>query len=164
MKKNLFNFLGHLCLSLVVLTGALLLSTEAVADSEERFVQVRITRLRAQPQMWATGVADVKYGDSLSVVESSDGWFKVKTAQGRTGFIHSSAVTPRRIVLSGKGDVNLMVDSGDVVLAGKGFSKEVEEEYRRTVGGSGFSDVDAMERVNIREAELRQFIAAGKLG
>jgi hypothetical protein len=46
-------------------------------------------------------------------------------------------------------------------LAGKGFSTEVEREYRG--GGPDYSMVDFMEQLVITDPELQQFVDEGRL-
>ena len=127
-------------------------------------VKVKDTKLRSAPKVWASGVADLKFGDTLQVVGTDASWFKVKTAKGQEGFIHPAAVTDRKIVLSSSKVASTKVDSADVVLAGKGFNQEIERAYARDNPGNNFKKVDQVGAVKISESEMRAFLKAGKLG
>jgi hypothetical protein len=62
----------------------------------------------------------------------------------------------RRILASGSG-----ATASELSLAGKGFSPELEAEYRK--GGLDYSIVDAMENTVIGKEELFEFISEGRL-
>lgn len=143
-------------------------SQTASTTRQKIFVQVENAKLRAQPQAWAKTVGDVRYGDELNVLENAGesgaaGWIKVQV-RSLSGFIHSSAITPRKVVLAGKsGGTRLGADSADIVLAGKGFNREVEGEYARSNPSLNFREVDKMERIAVADAEIINFVQMGKL-
>lgn len=143
----------------------------AAAVAEEAFVQVANAAVRSAPQHWASTIAPVRYGDSLTVLSSVGetkqgvpGWMRVKIG-AREGFIHRSAVSDRRVVIEGKrGGAVQETNSGDVVLAGKGFNSKVESTYASRGANVNFAAVNDMLRTNVSDAEVRSFVAAGKLG
>ena len=136
----------------------------ALADSSIVQVRVKESKLRSQPKFWASGTADLRYGDSLNVVGSEEGWLKVKTRGGASGFVHPTTVTDREIVISRSGSVPSAADRSDVVLAGKGFNREVEKEYAASNPALDFRSVDSMERYKVGSGELLSFLREGKLG
>jgi hypothetical protein len=139
-----------------------LFTTELSAES--RYVQVRKTALRSQPSMISPSVSTLKYGDTVELLESAqDSWLRVK-ASGRSGYLHVSATTSRKVVLQQR-DIRSAdsVSSSDVVLAGKGFSREVERAFAAKNGVS-LAAVDSIERNSVSSVEIAQFIASGKLG
>lgn len=135
------------------------------------YLQVKASKLRQSPQQWAAGIKDIKFGDKLTVLDKKSAWLKVKTLADDNelvteGFLHSSAVTGRKIVLSASADVLLdtKVDEQDVYLAGKGFNDEVVSTYSKGETQVNFAAVEAMRSQAKPESEaLFSFIEGGKL-
>lgn len=128
-------------------------------------VKVRAAKVRVEPKAWATAVTTLQYGDSIQAVSSADGWLKVRTAGGKQGYLHESAVTTKRILLSKKGvSGDGTADRADVVLAGKGFNRAVERDLAAQDSSLNFKGVDEMERLQVRDTELAAFMKAGQLG
>lgn len=136
-----------------------------LAESNQVYVKVRSTKLRSAPKHWATGVSALKYGDTLTKLEESDGWVKVKSGGGASGYLHQSALSDRKVVLKSSSKFQEAGgDSSDVILAGKGFSPEVEKNYAAGNSELDFRSVDEMERLRVGEQDLASFISSGKLG
>ena len=135
------------------------------------YVQVQSSKLRQAPQQWAPAVSDVSYGDRLTVLERQAYWLKVRTAEENQdsiaeGFLHSSAVTERKVVLSSSSEVllNTRVDEQDVYLAGKGFNDEVVTAHAKEEPEANYNGVDAMAKQPRPEGlSLLNFIELGKL-
>jgi uncharacterized protein YraI len=124
-------------------------------------VQVRETKLRKEPKFWAPAVATLKAGDAVSETERQGDWIR-GTARGASGWVHNSAVTTKTVVLTG-GSTTASTESrsGDVSLAGKGFTDQVEREYRKEKAG-GFEDLDRIPPP-VSDTELETFLREGKL-
>ena len=105
------------------------------------------------------------YGDRVTVGQRQAGWFEVTgTPSGATGWIHESALTPKRIVTgSGVDDARIGASGEEVALAGKGFSKEVEAEYKKQNAKLDYVWVDRMLLFKIPEAQLVEFLQQGGL-
>ncbi|NDC38247.1 MAG: SH3 domain-containing protein [Proteobacteria bacterium] len=148
------------------LISLLLPVPDAQADGDRAVVQVNIkeSKLRTQPKFWSSTVADLKYSESLTLLGSESGWLKVRTKSGAQGYLHSSAVTTKKIVLAGKASVGTQADAAEVALAGKGFSREVEREYALSNPELNFKAVNAIEQVRVSDQELLAFLREGKLG
>lgn len=133
------------------------------AVAETVWIQVRETKLRPQPLFYAPGGATLKYGDSATKLSEEKGWVQVKTTNA-TGYLPASSISRDTIVLAARDISKVHAETGEVVLAGKGFSKEVEKEYRSQDSGSRYDLVDQIERSNkIPTASLPQFIKNGGL-
>ena len=125
---------------------------------------VRESKLRAKPDFFTAASGDVRYGDRLDVVSTTGAWLLVKSG-GKQGHIHQSAVTDKKVVLKSKGGFGgAETDPNDVVLAGKGFSAEVERQFAAAHRNLDFSRVNSMERIRVSPNELSSFAAGGKLG
>lgn len=147
--------------------GALLLglaaSWAAQAHAEPVWVQVRESLLRSQPKFYAPSVGTVRYGEKLERVSESNGWIQAQ-AGGRTGYLPLSSVSQDQIVLSAADLSKVTADSAEVVMAGKGFSKEVEQRYRSETSGARYDLVDFVEQNGrVSSAQVRQFIKDGGL-
>ncbi|MCO6430685.1 MAG: SH3 domain-containing protein [Deltaproteobacteria bacterium] len=137
--------------------------TECAAQSESVSIKLRSARLRRSPQHWAPGSATLKLGDSLTLLEMKDGWAKVRTSSGAAGYVHETAISDKPIVLKASNRGSSGTSSDDVVLAGKGFNKEVEREFAAQNPNASFADVNRMEAISVRESDLVAFMKAGGL-
>jgi len=148
-----------LSLSLSV-ASLLLLVSIALAAPTPLYVKVRTTKLRAKPQQWAPAVSNLSYGDRLTLLSKEGAWKKVQFGN-RKGYIHDSALSERRIVLKASKSVS-GGDDRDVILAGKGFNKEVEKGYAAK-SGLNYAAVNAMEKITVSDSELATFAKTGQL-
>jgi hypothetical protein len=128
-------------------------------------VQVQDGKLRADPSFLGKIIGTVAYGDAVTVIRQQDPWLFVSTRTGKlTGWIHSSALTEKEIVLrAGDANVQKTASQREIALAGKGFNPEVEKEYKKRNPNLDFASIDRMERIVISDAEIRQFMKDGKL-
>ena len=142
---------------------AALLATGAWA-ANEMSVQVRDGQLRNRASFLGAVVGTVAYGDRVTVNQTQAGWCEVSLA-GKTGWIHESALTPKKVVLaSGTTDARVQsVGSEEVALAGKGFSKEVEAEYKKQNPKLDFTWVDWMGQQTVSNDRLVEFLKQGNL-
>ena len=142
---------------------AALLATGAWA-ANEMSVQVRDGQLRNRASFLGAVVGTVAYGDRVTVNQTQAGWCEVSIA-GKSGWIHESALTPKKVVLaSGTTDARVQsVGSEEVALAGKGFSKEVESEYKKQNPQLDFTWVDWMGQQTVSNDRLVEFLKQGNL-
>ena len=152
-------------LSLFLLSLALVQSAHAAGSQPSLYVQVRNTKLRQEAKFWSAQAASLDYGavvSPISAASTDKSWLKVKFGTIE-GYVHISAVTKRRIVLSGqKGPANQGVDQSSIVLAGKGFNNQVESKFG-AARGLDFSTVDEVEKLSVDGAEEALFVTEGKL-
>ncbi|MGD9973942.1 MAG: SH3 domain-containing protein [Desulfatirhabdiaceae bacterium] len=136
-----------------------------MTQNQTMSVQVQTGKLRADPSFLAKIIGSVAYGDSVTVNQNQDAWLFVSTQTGQlTGWIHSSALTEKKIVLrAGDADVQKTGGQREISLAGKGFNPEVEKEYRKRNPNLDFNWVDRMEKMVVSDKEIRQFMKEGKL-
>lgn len=147
---------------LILLTGAMGLEASA---RDRMSVQVREGQLREQPTFLGRVIATVEYGDRVGVQETRGPWVRV-SARDHEGWIHESALTRKRIVLAaGDEDVGPAAARDEIALAGKGFSAEVEREYRVQHRELNFPQVDRMEREwDLPVDRIMRFLREGGLG
>ena len=146
-----------------ILAGCLVLAASAAWAAQEMSVQVRDGQLRNRGSFLGTVVGTVAYGDRVTVNQTQAGWCEVSIA-GKTGWIHESALTPKKVVLaSGTADARAGASGEEVALAGKGFSKEVEAEYKKQNKNVDYTWVDWMGRQTVPSEQLVEFLKQGDL-
>ena len=128
----------------------------AQTGRNERFVAVQSTNLKATAGVFANNLAAISLGEAVTLISDNGRWSNVQYGN-LTGWIPSNELTSRRITSSG----SVGLSATEVALAGKGFTPELETEYRR--GGLDFSMVDYMERITIPSQDLQRFINEGRL-
>lgn len=150
-----------ICLGLVFL-----FSFSQTAQAQKTMsVQVKEAQLRAAPSHLGKIVAKTTYGAKVTVLETRGDWKKVslpgKTAQG---WLHGTALTGKTIVLkAGQNTVDSSVSRGEIALAGKGFSEEIESQYRRNNSNLDYAWIDQMEAMKVSPEQMQAFMTGGRL-
>jgi hypothetical protein len=126
-------------------------------------VQVKETPLRAAPNFLGKVLATVTYTEQVEVMSEKAGWSEVNViSSGQNGWIHSSALTSKTIILDpGVDDIERAASSNEIALAGKGFGPEVEAQYKHDNRDVNYAVVDKMEKVVVSEDKMRTFLEAG---
>ncbi len=126
-------------------------------------VRVLTAKVMKAPKFIGPASGDVSRGSQLKFEEAKGDWYRVSGAA--TGWIHKTNVTERQVTLSskpgGEGAGNASRD--EVELAGRGFTPQVEGEYRNKNPNLDFSHVDNIEKTSIDPGELEAFVNQGKL-
>ncbi len=123
-------------------------------------VAVRDGQVRQTPSFLGKIVGKAAYGQHVGVDGEQGDWFKVSLPGGATGWMHRSALTTEQLALSGGAGTASGVSGKEMALAGKGFSAQVEADYRRTHGGN-FAAINAMERISYSPTTLLAFLRKG---
>ena len=146
------------------LLGVLLLNTMAEAQ-KIMTVQVREGQLRATPSHFGKITAKTYYGDQVTVLEEKGDWKRVSVSNGKgQGWMHESALTGKRTVLTaGRSRAGTSVSQDEIALAGKGFSEEVEKEYRKNNANLDYAWINRMETIRISPRQLENFVEDGRL-
>ncbi|MFH0814451.1 MAG: SH3 domain-containing protein [Pseudomonadota bacterium] len=147
-----------LTFSLLCFTGLL-----AFAVGQLMSVQVKEGHLRSLPSFLGTIVGKLAYGDQVQVYEEKGTWAKVGlTGSSSQGWVHTSALTEKRIVLKpGAEDVEKSASSDELALAGKGFNANVEKEFKAKRTDVNYVWIDKMEKVVVSQAEMQKFLKDG---
>lgn len=126
------------------------------------------TKLRSQKRLFASGVADLREGDRLTLVRKDGAWLNVTWAGGSaaaTGWLHESDVSAKKDVrLSGAG-IREKYSVSEAEAARKGFNPQVEKAYRDQNPDleAAFAIVDRIQAVTVPDAEVESFLRAGGL-
>ncbi len=144
------------------LIGAILLIAAAGLAAQHLFVQVRDTRLRTGPSYLAAATASVAHGARLTVIGERGPWREVTTDGGERGWLHASALGRDRVRLQGgEQDAEVGADAEEIALAGKGFTEEVEREYRQGRRDVDYAWVDRMATWRVSPEEALAFLRDG---
>jgi hypothetical protein len=154
-------------LKILLFTGFLLLCfgySGAAEPQKGLTVQVRDGQLRSTPSFLGKIVAKPSYGDKVDLLEDQGAWKKVALRGGVQGWMHTSALTTKTIVpQAGKANVQTSATGGEIALAGKGFSEEVEKQYKKNNQNVDFTWVDRMEKFQVTPEEMQAFLREGNV-
>jgi hypothetical protein len=127
-------------------------------------IQVRTTNLRERPSFLGTTLAEMSYGTKVNLVSRQGPWVQVTGPRGNTGWLHESALAEKELAMaSGSSEAATGASKDEIALAGKGFTAEVEKEYRQQNKDLDFSLVDRMESRKITPEQAAAFLAAGQV-
>ncbi|PIR15132.1 MAG: hypothetical protein COV48_16060 [Elusimicrobia bacterium CG11_big_fil_rev_8_21_14_0_20_64_6] len=141
-----------------LIIAAVLALSAAAAYASTITVLVQETALRKRAQSYAPSVGTAKLGQTFESEGLESGFYKTSA-----GYIHSSAVTAKKVNLGSAGSVGGSATAEEVTLAGKGFNAQVEKTYGAKNGAANFAAVNAMERRSVPENQLFDFLRAGGL-
>ncbi len=128
-------------------------------------VRVLSAKVMENPKFIGKTVAQVSRGAYLTYQSKKNGWYQVQTASGQTGWIHKSAVLEKKVQLSSKmGQAGSGASKEEIELAGRGFTKDVEEHYRSEHRDLEFSHVDNIEALQMDPEAVAAFASAGSVG
>jgi uncharacterized protein YgiM (DUF1202 family) len=143
--------------------AALLAISASAALAGPLNVQVRNGKVRATPSQLGKVVADATYGSTVEAGTLQNGWYPVTLPDGKTGWMHESALTKKRVAMSaGTGDAATGASSDEVALAGKGFNAQVEAKMKAD-GKLDYTWVDRMAAFKVSEDQITLFRAQGRL-
>lgn len=149
------------------LTFACLVASVATADSVKLMsVQLKTAQVLESAVPFSPIKGNLVHGDRVLILEEAAPWYRVKKApEGTlTGWMHQSALTEKTIMLTAGGDVAMKATTDEVAIAGKGFNKQVESQYRKDNEKLDFATIDRMTAIVIPGENLRAFIEAAKGG
>ena len=126
-------------------------------------VQVREGQLRSTPSFLGKIIANPSYGDRVEIIQDQGAWKKVAVG-GLQGWMHAAALTTKTIVLrAGAQNVRTSATGGEIALAGKGFSEEVEKQYKNLNQNLDYAWVDRMERFKVSPEQMQAFLKQGNV-
>jgi len=152
MKRIIFTML--LCL-----IAAVLLAQKVGATL---YVNVKSADLKSSAGAFSSSTDKLEYADEVKVlaVSADQKWVQVNSSVGnKTGWVAYSGLTNKRMARSSSANAS----ATEIALAGKGFSPEVESEYKKSGSGINYAAVDDMEGVTIPENDLFTFMEEGHL-
>jgi SH3-like domain-containing protein len=126
-------------------------------------VQVKEGQLRSTPSFLAEIIAKPAYGDRVEIIQDKGPWKKV-ALRGVQGWMHTTALTTKSIVLkAGAANVQTSATGSEIALAGKGFSEEVEKQYKSLNRNLDYAWVDRMEKFKVSPEQMQAFLKQGSV-
>jgi len=126
-------------------------------------VRVMSAKVMKSPKFIGPSAGGVSRGDTLTIKEIKGDWYRVEGAA--TGWINRTSVMDGQVALSSKpGGGGGGASRDEVELAGRGFTPDVESEYRGKHPDLDFSHVESMEAAQVDFTELEAFVTEGGLG
>lgn len=150
----------------LIISLCVVLCAAAVALAAARMsVQIKEAPLRATPDYLGKVTGKASYADQVDVENSQGAWKKVKIIKGgQSGWLHESALSEKDIKMTaGSGNVKTGASSSELQLAGKAFSKDVENEYKKKNRDIDFKWVDKMEGIKVSQSQIQKFMKEGEL-
>ena len=152
---------------LILLMFSISLATAEDAESQvgdEVAISVQNQSIYPMPAFYASPVVPVSYGTIAEINEINGEWYKVTTSLGQIGWIHRTSVTGAIQTASGGTSASGSVTSDEIMLAGRGFSQDIENAYAGDHPELDFSIIDNMETSWIvSPQQLYQFLVEGNL-
>jgi uncharacterized protein YgiM (DUF1202 family) len=125
-------------------------------------VQMKVSELRSSPSGLSTVVATAKMGDRLTVLEEKGAWTRVSTESGVIGWIPASSLTKGTVKVSAGGaDAKVAASDNEMSLATKGFTSQVEADFKKQHKDIDFTWVDKMIGMKTTTDEMKEFLEAG---
>jgi len=127
-------------------------------------VKVQKSTIFQQPKFFAEVVASVEYGDQLEMLDELKDWVHVRFREQK-GWIHKSCLTSGKFNLGTifVGTSSPSTTHDEVAIAGKGFTPEVERGYKQSHPEMNYALVDEVERYDVEDDSLHDFIRRGGL-
>jgi SH3-like domain-containing protein len=149
---------------ILVLILVLLAASGLAAQSRTMYVATKNVSLKVGTGLFAGTVAGIilNYGDQVNVLQERSGWIEVLPVKdtSKRGWVRSTSLSARRIVAGS----STSASAGELALAGKGFSAEVESSYRQSSGSqANYVEIDRMEAQTVSLQDLYQFLNDGRL-
>lgn len=151
-------------LTAFVLVIAAQLCFSAQSGSKSLLVQVKNGQLRDAPSFLGKLVAPLSYGEKVKLIDQKGDWMRITSSRGTTGWVHGSALTSKQVKMTAGGQDAKVAASGDeMALAGKGFNKDVEADFRAKNKNLDYTWVDSMGGMVITPQEIAKFVSDGEL-
>ncbi len=150
--------------SKVILVCFLILPSLLVAKIVS--VQVKQTTLHSKPSFISKSILKLHYAQKVDSRKVENSWHQVKLVNSsKSGWIHESALSDKVIKINSSKRVSTTsVSQSEVMMAGKGFNKDVEKEYKKQNKNLNFKLVDKIENSKVQtKKELIRFAKEGKL-
>jgi uncharacterized protein YgiM (DUF1202 family) len=127
------------------------------------YVNVKNGTLKTSTGFFAGNAGSLAYGEQVTILAVNGKWSQVRSASRTSvsGWIASASLTTKRVTAQGTGTST--VSDRERALAGKGFSEEVEKQYKIDNKNLNYAAVDSLEKVTVPQNDLLAFINEGHL-
>jgi len=131
-----------------------------VARGGTLYVAVKTVTLKSSTGFFASSRGTLNYADAVTVLQVNGKFVEVRSIANSTliGWTASANLSAKQIVSGNTSSLS----AKETALAGKGFNQEVENAYK-TKENLNYADVDRVEAITLREADILQFLEEGRL-
>jgi hypothetical protein len=138
------------------------LAVAAAAAGKVMSVSVESADVRSVPGALSKVVGSLPYTEVVEVLEESGTWCRITAKGGSvTGWLPAKSLAQGRLKLEAGRDVTGGASEAETALAGKGFTEQVEREYRKKNPKVDFTWVDRMLGFKVRQDDLLVFLKQG---
>ncbi len=129
------------------------------AKTQVMYVSTQNAELKEKKSNFSAATAKLSYGQAVTVISMDKKWAEAKLSDGsKRGWISMNSLTKRKIAANS----GFSASTDELSLAGKGFTAELEANYKKE-GKVDFASVDKIEKNSVSRTELLTFIEEGKL-
>jgi hypothetical protein len=139
-----------------------LASFAVLASAAPMSVQVKSAFIKEKPSFVSKTLSTLSYGDKVEVIGANGDWKNVSKGSAK-GWLHTSSLSEKEIVLANSKGTSSGASKSEVMMAGKGFNKEVENAYKGSNANLDYADVDKIEKTKPSAASVTSFAKDGKL-
>ncbi|MDD5105788.1 MAG: SH3 domain-containing protein [Desulfuromonadaceae bacterium] len=163
------------CAGLLVTLAILLCATVAGA-AEKRWVSSEGTSLKVEASAAAENIADLPVGTEVAVIESGGRWLKVKTVEGKEGWLYAGRIsdTPPVGEVSGGDDgiFGASLQKSQITTAKADSARSIRglspgaAQYAKDKGTPEMykKALDIVLARKVSDKELKAFLKDGKIG
>ncbi len=123
-------------------------------------VQIKEASLYEKPSVISKFLGKIPYGTRLTIISTQAGWVQVQSDSLGKGWLRDQTVTTKKLAMQSGGETSGVSDT-EVSLAGRGFSEEIEKDYKTKNPKLDYADVDKMETMGVDDTELASFLVDG---
>ncbi len=151
--------------AVLLLLSILLAGTAFTALEKEMSIQVAETQLRAAPAYYGSVIATVGYAERLKIIDTKGSWVKALSPRTKAaGWLHISTLTSKKLApRSGRKGAPSSVSAGELSVAEKGFTEQIEQDYRQKHRDIDFTWVDRMEKISMSASQSAAFLKEGQI-
>ena len=151
----------HFLLVFLIILFTTLLTAKSKKDVKLMYVSVGELSVKDKASFFASDVGELSYGAPVYVLDEKKSWTKIQSVDTDEliGWVSEKSLTKKKLISS---DKNVTTNADELALAGKGFSKTIENAYSDEYDVS-FDKVDEIEENSISNIETIDFIEQGNL-
>jgi hypothetical protein len=154
----------------LVLVLLAVLAADGLADQAEPqagdqvAIAIQNQKVYPMPAFYASPAVPVSYGVIVEVTAVQGAWLEVLVPSIGDGWVHRTSVTGAVQMSTSGAAYSDEVVTDEVMLAGRGFSDDIEDGYSEEHPELDFTQVDLMESSwEVSPEDLYSFLLTGKL-
>lgn len=122
-----------------------------------KYVAVKSAAVKSSAGFFSSVRGYLPEGEAVTVLREQNRWVEIRSSTNVSGWVSSGSLTTKRVIATGR-----QYSVREVAMAGKGFSVEIEAEYRQATQVD-YSFIDSMEAMRVPPENLLNFLNEGHL-